>query len=409
MLPRMQRVVLLATVMLLAPAAMAGSADDPEITDGTGDATLDILDITKAWVTPLDGNQEVELSIELSSAPPVPGAPTQTGPNARYAFDFVPFDPSGKALVSLDDPGTYTNSYVEAAPQSVGDLESSGEPSDWSFSYGYVYFDGQFNQLNQIASISGRIEGNVITFVLPLGAEQEYVKIPTGSAADGYSFRNLAAASSSWVTVAGIGAGGDDDSAPDDGFGRDFYFTGKESEQGGTEPPVYVDLENASISHSWIEANSDTYIFNWTSNATELDASFQSTVQNGTADLVVMDPSGEERINQTVDADEQQAFEWNDAPPGNWTIRIAYANFTGELSVRIMEPEPETTQTGTETQTASTTTSDTGTQSPTMTDTGTQGGEGDGDEDSNDTPGFSTFALLAILGAALALVRRRID
>jgi hypothetical protein len=126
-----------------------------------------------------------------------------------------------------------------------------------------------------------------------------------------------------------------------------------------TEPVFDVEIAAAN-------ATSDTYIYNWSTEETVLEATVGAEVDNGSARVVIVDAanqtlleteqgpsegpapgnaSGSASGNQSGPSTEDGSggeppmISRLEGEPGNWTIRIEFDNFTGTLRLSIALPQ----------------------------------------------------------------------
>ncbi|MBI2078524.1 MAG: hypothetical protein HYT80_09185 [Euryarchaeota archaeon] len=186
----------------------AGSAEDPEVTDPSGDGGQLARDLIKAWVTDPDpGN--LTFSVEFTGAPTFYPT-TAFALSERITFWSKPTagTPAGKPVL-----------YVTTSP-----TQSTGAFTLGNSRFGFTATAGTFGNLNDEVAIGGSVAGKVITLKLPLTRLPGFVHGVDGLK-DPYA---------NWVLVSKGplgGAGNPDtnvivttyDRAPNTGFGRNFF------------------------------------------------------------------------------------------------------------------------------------------------------------------------------------------
>lgn len=179
---------------------------------------------------------------------------------------------------------------------------------------------------------------------------------------------------------------------------------------GGSEPsgPALGNLTGpvATVRHSFTNATSATYQYAWSTDLTAARLDYSATIATGNATVVVLDASNQRLADFTVAANATEAIDLNGASPGNWSIQITYAIFTGQLdlSIKAMPASGSTSgsasssQSGTGT-TSATTESSSGTGSSGTSTTSTKKDKG--------SPGLEPVALLGLLALSAVVERRR--
>ncbi|MBI2077874.1 MAG: hypothetical protein HYT80_05820 [Euryarchaeota archaeon] len=95
---------------------------------------------------------------------------------------------------------------------------------------------------------------------------------------------------------------------------------------------------NATIDHSFENATSDTYRFNWTTETTDFDVLATAKATNGTVHVTAKDGSGNETLNFTLpDATTGDNFTSTmvNTTAGTWVIELAYTDFQGTLDFSL--------------------------------------------------------------------------
>lgn len=147
--------------------------------------------------------------------------------------------------------------------------------------------------------------------------------------------------------------------------------------------------ESALVEHDWATSRNDTFVYNWTAPAGNTRLNVSAAPERGNVTVTVEDAGGE-LFNQTLSAAGNVTALL--AGGGNWTVTLAYDDYVGTLRLSAedepsfpSQPDDETPPDGNE----------------------TGGPDGNGTSDGNDSPGPGLAALLGVLGAAVAVVRRR--
>ena len=150
----------------------------------------------------------------------------------------------------------------------------------------------------------------------------------------------------------------------------------------------------------------DTYVFNWTSALTDASVFYDAMVDNGTAQLTIVDGDGTTLLDTVLSASINETQEFDAVAAGNWTLTVTFDAFVGSLDFTVDALPQETTTTSTS-STASTTASTTSTTSTAPRTTSSTTTAATDDDDSSGIPGPGLVLLVAALGAAAVLLRRR--
>lgn len=145
--------------------------------------------------------------------------------------------------------------------------------------------------------------------------------------------------------------------------------------------------ESALVQHDWATTRNDTFVYNWTAPAGNTRLNVSAAPERGNVTVTVEDAGGE-LFNQTLSTPGNVTALL--AGGGDWTITVSYDGYVGTLRLSA-EDEPSFPS-----------------QEPAAPD-GNETGEpdGNGTADGNDSPGLGVVVLLGVLGAAVAVVRRR--
>ncbi|MHB1260165.1 MAG: hypothetical protein ACYC2H_00470 [Thermoplasmatota archaeon] len=169
-------------------------------------------------------------------------------------------------------------------------------------------------------------------------------------------------------------------SCPDDGAGP-------------TIPTIQfsnVTTPELGIHQSFSSATNDTYQFNWTSSLSAAELELEVQAVSGNATLTIVDGSGSTLVNKTYLEGDTVAQDLADAA-GNWTVRLAYTAFVGNVSLSIRGASAPITNT----TTSQTSTTEASGSFPLVYE--------------KDTPMPGTVPLvMALLAVALLVVRRRL-
>jgi hypothetical protein len=229
-LPRLALPLLALALLALTPAAHAGTATAPEITDPKGDAEADALDLVAVWVDA--GPTDLILHAQVASWPSPPAGTIQcsdgqcVGPGVALRVRFTVLDPSGAPTASAAD---YNGSYAlvrwgsqdPSATSLVGTYDTAGTPHP----------DGAAN-----VTVAGS------TVAVTIARSDPAVNLPDGDAPGAYRVTGLWAYSAPAACVPDAGQGDQGapagcanllhqpdkapewDRAPDSGVGSDFVF-----------------------------------------------------------------------------------------------------------------------------------------------------------------------------------------
>lgn len=291
----------LLAVLMLVPVAAAGTPDDPEITDPSGDSvsTQDGLaagaaDILQAWIE--GAGDDLHVSILLGSA--VCADPTET---IEYRFFLTA---SEEVAFGADIFGLGPGFCSVGGSDTT--IEATGAASDASY------------------------DGDVIVLTVPRTA--------FGDLADGDVLTGFYGTSQAYVGSPDVW--NDSDRAPDEGSGR-AYVVG-----GVAEPVIEADLGsgNASILLQPGEPVDDLWVNNWTSAGGAHTIGFESNTTEGEVGFLVADSGGAPLWQCACDGTGEQRVVNGTA--GNWTLMVEARGFAGTFRLDISET-PDAADNGT--------------------------------------------------------------
>ncbi len=320
---------------LLVPGfALAGSQGDPEITDDSDDVPAAAVNILNVWLQTL-APDSFEVSMEIQELPPAPGiapcVPTDlgclgAGVELFYRVDFRAHGPDG--VETLETSDDFLGSYVAATFADGADAADSF----WAFGLGHHAVGAAGSVLIDDFAIEGRIEGSVITWVVPRWAPG--IEVPNGTGAGGYSLRGLAAETS--ITprvVAGILIPADEA-----GPGADFYFPLPPA------GPTWIPLDGPRLAQEFTESVSGEHVYNLSVDASEATVAYTLAADSGAANISLRDAGGNLLFEADSASEASGETAIKGAAPGDWVLTVDYANFTGAIDVEIIpasEPEPD--------------------------------------------------------------------
>jgi hypothetical protein len=345
------RIVALVTFLLLSSTfVLAGSASEPEITDGSADATSNgspacppnptacagpgqVIDITAAWV--------------------------------KESEDMVTF---------------FVQTLASEAHKAYGPMMF-----DAHFQVAGVEFTGGIG-LGQSSTAGGddAIDARGIAVAARIGTdvyEFDVLRSDLGTPAAGDLLAGLYITSA--ADSAGVSSTRTTDRAPD-ADGVDYVFTLGAADAGEL---IQLNVTGAPLEHVF-NGTGAQYAINWTGPANVTMR--LAAMGNGTFNLSITDPSGAEAYSCACPASNVT----NDftAVAGNWSIQIDYSAFNGTVTLSLAETLPAMMESE----------SENGSQ---QTGNGTMDGNGTAEPASKDSPP-AALPLLMVSVVVLALARR---
>lgn len=294
------RLVVAISLLLFVGSAWAGSASEPEIVDGTTDATANgqpacppeptacagpgqVIDITQAWI--------VEYEDKLTFA-------VQTlGSEANKAYGPMTFDATFVVAGVEFTAGVLIGMSSTAGGDDA--VEPRGIATDARIGGDQYEFDVSR------ADIGAPIAGDVLS---------------------GFYFHSA-------LDNAGSSGARTEDRAPD-ADGVEFVFA-----LGAPPAPDTLELNvTGELVHDF-NGTGAMYRINWTGPA-NVTMAF-TMAGNGTVNLTVLDPAGTEQFTCRCTGNETQHFQ---AEAGAWAIHLDYSAFNGTASLRMFESPTETHQ-----------------------------------------------------------------
>ncbi len=330
-------IVLAAAFLLLPAAALAGSQSEPEIADEEGDFPAGPVDIISAWVE-MASEDSFSISLQLAELPEAPGfapcAPTDDGcPGAgvelHYRVDFRAHDPAGNPTLEASDD--FQGSYV-AAGFAEGDAALD---SFWAFYVGHAEVGATGPVIVDDQPVEGSINGTTITWIVPRWVAG--IEIPNGTAAAGYSLRDMGAATS--ITprvVAGVLLPADEA-----GPGLDFVFPAPPG-------PTRVALDAPRLARTFESAQTGEHIHTFSVDAGDVTVAYEGSATSGKATMTLKDAAGATLLDRALAPGPSGEKAISGADPGVWTLTVVYEDFIGSVDVDVQatpiptpEPAPE--------------------------------------------------------------------
>lgn len=143
-------------------------------------------------------------------------------------------------------------------------------------------------------------------------------------------------------------------------FGADYALTGCTRAAGcagsaASGPVETLNGTTVSVGRTFTNVTTTTDTFVWTTNLTAAQVDLNATVGNGSVHLTIVDGANATVVNRTIDTTGVLTIPIESAAPGNWSIVVAYSNFTGNLTFSVgaippVVPEPTTSSTTTTTE-----------------------------------------------------------
>lgn len=310
--------VVLVLLLCLAPLAHAGSAQDPEVTDGSGDSVSSVAflgavgaELLNAWYE--EAGDDIVFQFEVGTLC------ADTAETIEYRW----------------------TTTVNGADVAFGaDLFGTG---------GFCTLAGSDTSISPTgATATAAMAGNVAVLVIPKSA--------FGDGSDGTVLSGTFGTSAAYVGSPAVW--NDADRAPDVGGGRDYVM-------GGAPEPVaqvlHVNVTEEVLRH---ETNASepvdlSYVFSWEGPANVTLA--WSTFGNGTVNVTVTAPDGTvaASCNCTDGVNETRELA---GTPGIWNVSVDYQAFEGQFSFSMVEAQaaapPATNTTAPEPTTETNTTDD---------------------------------------------------
>jgi hypothetical protein len=107
----------------------------------------------------------------------------------------------------------------------------------------------------------------------------------------------------------------------------------------GTSPGIQPEVTNAPDNFQFqvtaLRDYTQTLSYGWTNGGAAASVNQASTVTEGSATLVVLDPDGREVYSRSLAAN--GTFATTAGRPGGWTIRVVLARATGTLNFRVQK------------------------------------------------------------------------
>lgn len=320
-------VAALTACLLFMPAAQAGTAEDPEITDAGDDSGSPSpgMDVDAAWIEPAvaeGGTDAIQFMVHTSGDFQHVAAFFAAHQQFRLGFVVDPMPANVAEYYLALRPSCPTESVVvTSAPDCTAESVSC--------SLGMAAEKEGFQDLSSEQSIASVFPaGDTMGCVLPIAMMSGYQAGSTVQ--DFYVLHQL--------VVRGPLSGGDTigpevidvfDRAPDEGFGRAWAVAPDAPDVVREDVGFPVEVD-----HVFHETTNATYEFNWTSPGGNLTVSVDAEAEAGnvTFDLLA---GNETFYSCTCEGAFEETF--TDAPAGNWTVRLVYDSFIGNVTVRIAE------------------------------------------------------------------------
>lgn len=307
-------------LLLMVPAVHAGSVDDPEVTDPTGDSIDDIKDILKVWiedgiVIDSEGRESLVVALQLAVDDPDMSSLFALHERVRIAFkgDF-PGAPDAHEF------------YVLAQPN-VGTQTETGE-ARFICNFGMAPEEGGSADIStEMGMDEGEWDGAMFECILPL----EFIG---GEAAYGQTLSDIWAVyqvvqrgPTSSEDEAGVNTH-DLDRAPDSDYGRDYVVYAPPA---ASAPIAYAELDALPFTNRTEVPTNGTLQLNHTGAGSFL---VNASAERGSIALNVTGPDG---IVFADNGTEIQAEIDGCADACNMTFRFTFDGFVGTYSI---EPAP---------------------------------------------------------------------
>lgn len=154
-------------------------------------------------------------------------------------------------------------------------------------------------------------------------------------------------------------------------------------------------------------ALNQTYLYHWANTFNAVDLAYDVQPTAGSVDIKVVDSSGKALLDKSKATGTGTTLTVDPAAKGKWNVTLAYAGFTGKLTVTISEHKASGTTSSTGPASGS---SSTGPKTGGSSSTGGLGGGGGGESSSSTkgSPGVGVLALVAGVAFAVVAIRRRL-
>lgn len=324
-------IAVLLGLFLVAPAS-AGTEAEPDISDDPADSLSPVpgQDIVSFWIEPSltalsDGSPA--LDFRLVVAGDYDYQPSFFVAHHRYRVAFVP-------STSISGPEAYVN-FVPTEGAGPAGAPAAGP-----------------NALGCRFAVAPEVGGSADN-TLEVGLEATLLdsthfqcKLPVSllPGLGGGSTLALQAITLEYVTRGPTNAGDVNgvtiletfDRAPDSGTGPVYVVPELPRDDSG--PVVLynnVTADRVVLEHSFNETTDDVYVYNWTGAPQNVTLSYNAT-GSGFVHILVLDDARTELYNQTFNGTLLDSATLV-GEPGNWTLVVAYAAFTGQLNLTLME------------------------------------------------------------------------
>lgn len=166
---------------------------------------------------------------------------------------------------------------------------------------------------------------------------------------------------------------------------------------------VFADAaeESLTVNHSYESPRDATHVFNWTTEGSAWNASWDVAPSEGSVRITITDGAGETVLDEEIDAadDRSEALQ---ATPGDWQVTLAYAGFVGEVRLAI---EPQKEEAADDADAADENEAGPGPADEEEADQDASSDDAAAQENDAESPGLGIGVALALL--AFALFRRR--
>ncbi len=98
--------------------------------------------------------------------------------------------------------------------------------------------------------------------------------------------------------------------------------------------------ERVELEHEFTEATNVTYRYNWTTEGEGFyEAAINTSLEAGSVDVLVTDADNESVLNQSVEGDQAESTQLEDAITGDWVIELGFQEAVGTFRLNISMAE----------------------------------------------------------------------
>lgn len=102
------------------------------------------------------------------------------------------------------------------------------------------------------------------------------------------------------------------------------------------EPQIANLPDNFQFQASGVDQVTWSHAYTWSNSADSATVNQATTIDGGSATLVVFDANGTQLYSQSLGAN--GTFGMAKGVPGNWTIRVMFTNYSGTVNFRVQKP-----------------------------------------------------------------------